>query len=96
MKAAGISFSRLLLVLVFVASQWLAVVHAAHHELIEHGGGNCHVCAIAHAAPVPPSIAAAPVRPVPGVALRVAPIIGLIDQRPFARIHNRGPPSFLA
>lgn len=87
--------SRLILVLVLVASQWAATVHSVHHELLGHGADSCEQCAIAHAAPVPPATVAVvlpvlPDRPVQG-PLRA----GLSDRRPFARPNNRAPPLFL-
>ena len=50
---------RILLVSGFLLGQWIAVAHAAGHEVLEPGSVHCHVCSLAHAPPVatlPPSL----------------------------------------
>lgn len=89
------SLNALCAVAIFLA-QLFAVVHATQHELSVENTGHCELCAVAHAAPMPPaplvfsgaaSFDSQPVVPVLG---------GLNDRRPFARPNTRGPPSRLA
>jgi hypothetical protein len=82
-------------VAIFLA-QLFAVVHTTQHELTAEKSGHCELCAVAHAAPVPPA-APALYCDVSFDSLPVAQAAdGLNDRRPFARPNTRGPPSFLA
>jgi hypothetical protein len=82
-------------VAIFLA-QLLAVVHASQHELSAEKAGHCELCAVAHAAPVPPPALVVPL----DFSFDIAPgsytAIGLSDRRPFARPNTRGPPQLLA
>ncbi|MFT4046721.1 MAG: hypothetical protein QM661_08500 [Solimonas sp.] len=82
--------------LAIVATQFVAIVHASQHELSTPDDAHCELCAIAHAAPLPPAAAALPAPTRYAVTRSVARIRSLADRRPFARPNSRAPPAFSA
>ena len=87
---------HVLCALAIFLAQMFAVVHATQHELTVEKAGHCELCAVAHAASLPPA-ALPSVFAVSFDRLPLAQVTGgLNDRRPFARPNTRGPPSFLA
>jgi hypothetical protein len=91
------SLVQILCALAIFATQLVAIVHSTQHELTTAADGvHCELCAIAHAAPLPPSATLVPVLPQYDSAHAVLPVSGPADRRPFARPRSRAPPSSLA
>jgi rubredoxin len=85
-------YLHLLCALTIFAVQSFAVVHATRHELSADSTAHCDLCAVAHAAPMPPSPLAIP----PHTRFDSIPVEliapGTTDRRPFARPNTRAPP----
>lgn len=78
------------------ATQLVAVMHSTRHELAAPQSVHCELCAVAHAAPMPPVAAIVPVLPRFTVVAAVPAPADLPDPRPYARPNSRAPPSFSA
>jgi hypothetical protein len=84
-----------ILILAFAVGQWLAVVHATHHELTSsQESATCELCAVAHGAGALPVIVALLLtftfRDVAPVARRIGVAVRKICLLP----PSRGPPLF--
>jgi hypothetical protein len=90
------SLVQILCALAIFATQLVAIVHSTQHELTAADSVHCELCAIAHAAPMPPSAALVPVLPQYDGTHAALPVNGPADRRPFARPRSRAPPSSLA
>jgi hypothetical protein len=89
-------FSRLLLVLGFVAAQTVALAHATGHELKPETSTSCEVCALAHAGGGTPAKLDMAVIDVPRCTLYATPLLAAAPLRITARPNSRGPPTILA
>lgn len=78
------------------ATQLVAVIHSTQHELTAPEAAHCELCAVAHAAPMPPVAVVVPSLPHFEVIAAVAAPAGLPDRRPYARPNSRAPPSLLS
>lgn len=79
-----------------VATQFVAIIHSTQHELNAPQAAHCDLCAVAHAAPVPPTAAIVPILPRFTVTASIPASAGLPDRRPYNRPNSRAPPSSLA
>jgi len=85
--------SSIILILAFVVGQWLAVIHATHHELTSsQESETCQLCAVAHGAGALPVIVALLIAFTFSDAVPVARRIGIAVKQIHLLPPSRGPP----
>ncbi|MGH8447144.1 MAG: DUF2946 family protein [Solimonas sp.] len=89
-------FLHVLCAVMIFATQLVAVMHSSGHELAAAQATHCDLCAVAHAAAIPPVVALVPVLPRFALTAAVPAPANLPDRRPYARPNSRAPPALLA